>query len=63
MKHHFYETLIDQRFWRNLKLDEFRGYIPHASSPMGTRSIYVSILRSKKALILRYQGFFYLWTT
>ncbi|PHC14825.1 hypothetical protein COE97_12710 [Bacillus toyonensis] len=58
MKHHFYKTLINQCFWHDLKLDEFRGYIPHTSSPMGTRSIYVSILREKKALILRYQGFF-----
>ncbi len=36
MKHHFYKTLINQRFWYSLKLDEFRGYIPHANSTMGT---------------------------
>jgi hypothetical protein len=35
MKHHFYKTLINQRFWFNLILDEFRGYIPHTSSTMG----------------------------
>ncbi len=36
MKHHFYETLINQRFWHDLKLDESRGYIPYTSSTMGT---------------------------
>ncbi|MGY3419470.1 hypothetical protein ACVWY4_005706, partial [Bacillus mycoides] len=32
-------------FCCKLKHDESRGYIPHASSPMGTRPIYVSLLR------------------
>jgi len=36
MKHHFLKTLINQRFQFNLKHDEFRGYVSHTSSQMGT---------------------------